>query len=166
MAEALGRLTRLIHWGLHRNETASLADWHIPAAHELESWSDLRAFDGTASLVQPMIRPLYDGRTVHEVLSALMGDFARDAREIVRETWREALDEDAWRHALKDGVVPGTAFAPVPVEPPAGLGGLAPAHQDSGGLDIRFAPDPFLRDGRHANSSWLQEPPPHQAGLG
>lgn len=152
-------LKLLIHWGLHRDETAMFAHWHVPAAHDLESWSDLRAHDGTASIVQPLILPLFQGRTVHEILAALAGEFNVDALGLVRRTWADTLDEPGWRKVLRDGVVAGTAFSPATVTVPPDLGGLAARTAPMRGLEIRFVPDPWLRDGRHANSSWLQELP-------
>lgn len=151
-------LRLLVHWGAYRDETAMLAHWHVPAAHDLESWSDIRAHDGTASIVQPLILPLFQGRTIHEILAALAGEFDVDVLGLVRRTWAESLDEPAWRKALRDGVVAGTAFVPATVTMPSGLGDLAPRRTGQG-LEIRYVADPWLRDGRHANSAWLQELP-------
>ena len=61
-----------VRLGEDENETSRFCHWHIPAAHELESWSDVRAFDGTASIIQPLIEPLYDGKTAHEFMDALL----------------------------------------------------------------------------------------------
>jgi molybdopterin-containing oxidoreductase family iron-sulfur binding subunit len=156
---AFSKAKQLIHWGLYTDETAKLAHWHIPAAHDLESWSDVRAFDGTVSIVQPLVAPLFGGRTAHEVLAAVGGVFDENALSLLRRAWAERLDDPGWRKALRDGVVRGTDTAPVKVAAPTGsLGGLRP-QPSSNGLEIRFAADPFLRDGRHANSSWLQELP-------
>jgi molybdopterin-containing oxidoreductase family iron-sulfur binding subunit len=156
--KALRRLKLLVHCGIYRDETALLANWHVPAAHDLESWSDLRAFDGTASIVQPLVLPLFGGRTVHEMLAVLGGDFNADPQALVRANWA-SLDEAAWRKALRDGVVPGTAAPSVPVDVPADLGGLRPRANAADGPEIRFVADPFLRDGRHANAAVLQELP-------
>ncbi len=156
---AFSRLKLLIHWGLYRDETAALAHWHIPAAHDLESWSDLRAFDGTISIVQPLILPLFGGRTVHEILAAIGGTFDQGALSLLRGAWADRLDEPGWKKTLRDGLVGASAAAPVTVPVAAsGLGGLKPRPAGKG-LEIRFVADPFLRDGRHANSSWLQELP-------
>ena len=64
-AEALDKVANRVHLGLYYDETAEQCHWHIPEAHYLESWGDVRAFDGTVSLIQPLIAPLYDGRTAH-----------------------------------------------------------------------------------------------------
>ncbi|TPO08136.1 TAT-variant-translocated molybdopterin oxidoreductase [Mesorhizobium sp. B1-1-5] len=156
--EAFSSLKLLVHHGLYRDETAFLAHWHLPAAHELESWSDIRAYDGTTSLVQPLIKPLYDGRTVHELLAALGGEFEADPLSLIRQHWTQ-LDDDAWRKALRDGVMANSAAKPVSVTVPPDLAGLKPAAMAGNGIDVRFVADPWLRDGRYANASWLQELP-------
>ncbi|TPJ79030.1 TAT-variant-translocated molybdopterin oxidoreductase [Mesorhizobium sp. B2-6-2] len=156
--KAFSSLKLLVHHGLYRDETAFLAHWHLPAAHELESWSDIRAYDGTASLVQPLIKPLYDGKTVHELLAALGGEFEADPLLLIRQHWTQ-LDDDAWRKALRDGVVANSGVEPVSVTVPPDLAGLKPAAEAGNGIDIRFVADPWLRDGRFANASWLQELP-------
>src|SRR5213075_2996595 len=66
-AEGLRRVALAVHMGLYHDETAALCHWHIPAAHELEAWSDARAFDGSVTLQQPLIAPLYNGKSLHEL---------------------------------------------------------------------------------------------------
>ncbi|TPI48154.1 4Fe-4S dicluster domain-containing protein [Mesorhizobium sp. B2-9-1] len=156
--EAFSSLKLLVHHGLYRDETAFLAHWHLSAAHELESWSDIRAHDGSTSLVQPLIKPLYDGKTVHELLAALGGEFEADPFLLIRQHWAQ-LDDDAWRKALRDGVMADSAAKPVSVTVPPDLAGLKPAAMAGNGIDVRFVADPWLRDGRYANASWLQELP-------
>ena len=58
---------RTVHLASHYDETSFYCQWHLPLAHELECWSDARAYDGTASIIQPLISPLYQGRGAHEV---------------------------------------------------------------------------------------------------
>ncbi|MER8630990.1 TAT-variant-translocated molybdopterin oxidoreductase [Mesorhizobium opportunistum] len=156
--KAFSRLKLLVHWGLYRDETAFLAHWHVPATHELEGWSDIRAYDGTASIVQPLIQPLFGGKSLHQLLAALGADYDADARALVRATWK-AMDEDGWRKALRDGVVPDSATAPVVIAMPSDLGVASPRPPVADRLELRFVADPWLRDGRNANSSWLQELP-------
>src|SRR5690606_2752915 len=101
-----------IHVGLYHDETAFLSHWHVPLAHELESWSDARAFDGVATVIQPLIAPLYGGRTVHDVTGLRLDQPLRTSYEWVRRTWQDQLEgdfESAWRQAVHDGVIPGTA---------------------------------------------------------
>src|SRR5579859_4660914 len=84
-ADALksGKTPLRVHYGLYQNETAELCQWHVPATHELESWGDARAYDGTVSIIQPLIAPLYNGKTAHEVINVLLGN------EIGRASCRE-----------------------------------------------------------------------------
>ena len=160
--EALGKAPRRVHLSLENDETSDQCHWHVPEAHFLEAWSDARAFDGTATIVQPLIAPLYGGRSAHEVLAALSADPERSGYEIVRDTWRGRLGpdfEEAWRRALHDGVIPGTASPKTPGAAsgmPAEVSASEPA-PDS--LEITFRADPTIHDGRFANNGWLQELP-------
>jgi MoCo/4Fe-4S cofactor protein with predicted Tat translocation signal len=161
-ADRLGKVRLRVHLGLYQDETASLCHWQIPMAHFLEAWSDGRAADGTVTLVQPLIAPLYGGRSAHELLAALTSQAGQSGYEIVRAYWqrRSGLQgadfEKFWRKALHDGLVPGTQAAARPLVarvPP--LGPRPPAT----GLEIAFRPDPSVFDGRFANNGWLQELP-------
>jgi MoCo/4Fe-4S cofactor protein with predicted Tat translocation signal len=153
-----------IHVGLHHDETAALCDWHLPRTHALEEWSDAMAFDGTASIVQPVIAPLYGGRSIHELLAMLMGRSVRDGRSIVRATWQDApggRDDDAWQDSLRRGVVassPDDGLS-VPVARGDFLAAWPSREQDTGELELLFRPDPSVWDGRYANNAWLQELP-------
>ena len=152
-----------VHLGLHQDETAARCHWQVPMAHYLESWSDARAADGTASIVQPLVAPLYDGRTPHDLVAALTNESGRTSHEIVRAYWQQraaaagvADFEKFWRRALHDGLVQGTAAAVKTVTPQAPPPGpAAPAS----GLEVTFRPDPSVFDGRFANNAWLQELP-------
>ena len=155
-----------IHLGLHDDETAQLCHWHIPEAHFLEAWSDLRALDGTVTIQQPMIAPLYQGKSAHDVLAVFLGEPNRSGLEIVRDHWKkQSLPGDfdsVWQQALRDGFLPGTATTAKPVTPKlqeiaASL--RAEPAADSGGLELVFRPDPTIWDGRFANNAWLQELP-------
>ena len=160
-AELLKRVPHLLHLGLYLDETGDVAEWHIPQAHPLEAWSDARAFDGTASIAQPLIAPLYDGKSVHEVLAAFTGEGLFEGHALVRRQWQKTLpDDQAWNDALQVGVVPGTAFpavsAAVQNDFPARIEPAAPA---DGRLELLLRPDPTIGDGRWANNGWLQELP-------
>ena len=117
-AEALQKVRLRVHRSLFYNETSALCHWHVPATHYLESWSDARAYDGTVTIVQPLIAPLYSGKTSHELLAAFSRAPERTSHDIVREHWRsrfgrsEEAFESFWRRSLHDGVVEGTAFKP------------------------------------------------------
>jgi molybdopterin-containing oxidoreductase family iron-sulfur binding subunit len=163
--ERVGRVPLRIHLGAYEDETAALCHWHVPEAHALESWSDVRAFDGTVSIVQPLIEPLFGGRTAHEVLAVLAGTPERSAYDVVRAHWRGELgDADfdrRWRQALHDGTVPGTrAPARRPTRRLGPLENAAPlAPAPDGTLELVLRPDPYLLDGCFANNGWLQELP-------
>ena len=108
-----------VHLGLYQNETADLCQWHVNEAHYLEAWGDARAYDGTVSIVQPLIAPLYSGKSCHEFMALLLGQADASGYDLVRAYWqRQRADADFemwWRRALHDGWIAGTAFAPKPV---------------------------------------------------
>src|SRR5437764_39809 len=162
-----------VHLSLYDDETSALCHWQIPEAHFLESWSDARGHDGTASIVQPLIAPLYAGRTAHELLAAMSDRPEQSAHDIVQNFWKtqnraSASDFDAaWARWLHDGVIPDTAFAPRSVSvrsirsaEGSALDKLGPSAQASDQqLEIIFRNDPCVLDGRFANNGWLQELP-------
>ncbi|NJL54309.1 molybdopterin oxidoreductase [bacterium] len=160
-AAALDSVPFSMHLSLYNDETSTRCTWQIPAAHFVEQWSDARAFDGTASVLQPPIGPLYpDVRTAHEMVALFFGD-TRSSFEIVRGVWRSQLGDDfdgLWRSALHDGLVEGTAFEPVQPTLQAFAADLAITGA-ADGLELNFRPDPTLYDGRFANNTWLQELP-------
>ncbi len=159
-ATALAQVPLSVHLGLYHDETAALCHWHVPEAHSLEAWSDVRAFDGTVTIVQPLIAPLYGGKSAHELLAALGEPPDRSGYDLVRQQWqarRHGGDfEQAWRRWLHDGVVPGTALAPEAV---VAAKAIPQSPAPGGGLELVFRPDPTIHDGRHANNAWLQELP-------
>jgi molybdopterin-containing oxidoreductase family iron-sulfur binding subunit len=160
--ERLRRVPTAVHLGLYEDETAELCLWHVPEAHPLEAWSDARAHDGTVSVVQPLIAPLYGGRTVHELLAVLLGEPDGSGYDVLRDHWRPHLGADfeaTWRRTLHDGVMPGTAAPTRPAvlrtDWDAGPGVAAPADR----MEVLFRPDPYVGDGRFANNAWLLELP-------
>jgi len=84
----LGKVKLRAHLSLYYNETSDICQWHIPAAHYLESWGDTRAYDGTVTIVQPLIAPLYDGKTAHEMLALFSDNYDKKPYEILKEYWR------------------------------------------------------------------------------
>lgn len=169
MAELVGHARRSLHLGLYYDETARACYWHIPQAHAFESWSDARGHDGTASVVQPLIAPLFGGKSMHEVLASCLGDDT-DARQQVRNTWWARLDpadpETAWRRALRDGILTDTAFEEeeVRLNREATLRAVrdldvSPNESEGGALEVVFTADPTVDDGDFANNAWLQELP-------
>jgi molybdopterin-containing oxidoreductase family iron-sulfur binding subunit len=160
--EALDRVPLRIHHGLYLDETAERCHWHLPASHALESWGDLRAADGTASVVQPLVAPLYSTLSEIEVLAAF-GEGEPKGYDVLRARWEEATGsvdfDERWNRALHDGVVAGTAFEAKAVKVAPGAWAKAGKRADPGGLEIAFRTDPGVFDGRFANLGWLQELP-------
>jgi molybdopterin-containing oxidoreductase family iron-sulfur binding subunit len=154
-----------VHCGLYNDETAEFCQWHVPAAHYLESWSDGRAYDGTASIVQPLIAPLYDNHSAHEIVALLTGDANKPGHDIVRDYWqsqrseKDKAFESVWETALHDGVIAGTALPTISVSPRTDMASTSTASGDANALEIVFRPDPTVGDGEYANSGWLQETP-------
>ncbi len=151
-----------VHLSLYQDETSDMCQWHVPAAHELESWSDARAHDGTVTISQPLIDPLYGGKTAHEVLAAFTQNPTQSSYDIVRNYWRGRMGaadfEKKWRRALHDGFVPGTEAATKRVTIQA-VPAPEEGNPDGLGTEIVFRTDPSVHDGRFANNGWLQELP-------
>jgi molybdopterin-containing oxidoreductase family iron-sulfur binding subunit len=161
-AAALDKVQLRVRLGLYEDETSALCHWQIPEAHFLEAWSDARAYDGTVSIVQPLIAPLYGGRSAHELVAAMTDRPERSAYEIVREHWKVKPGADGeWRRWLHDGIVPNTAFEPRTVNVSADLGARVSARLTAAGsaFEVGFRTDPSVLDGRFANNGWLQELP-------
>jgi MoCo/4Fe-4S cofactor protein with predicted Tat translocation signal len=152
-----------IHLGLYEDETAERCQWHVPEAHPLEAWSDLRAADGTVSVVQPLIAPLYGGLSAHDVLAAFTSRPDRTGYDLVREHWKRRLGEAGfekrWQRALHDGVLADTALPPRTVLIRMGEWAKAAPRRPNDSMEIVFRPDPGVWDGRFANNGWLQEVP-------
>ncbi|MDP9263616.1 MAG: TAT-variant-translocated molybdopterin oxidoreductase, partial [Acidobacteriota bacterium] len=164
-AANISRAALRVRLGLYEDETSALCQWHIPQAHYLESWGDTRAYDGTVSIQQPLIAPLYDGKSPHQVLGAFTDEPERTAYSTVREYWaarRGGPDfEQNWRRWVHDGFIPETALAPKTLSVGA-LNLPAAAPTKPGEIEVVFRADPTIYDGRFANNGWLQElPKPH-----
>ncbi|TKD09506.1 TAT-variant-translocated molybdopterin oxidoreductase [Polyangium fumosum] len=168
-AAALGHVRQSFSLGLHRDETGARTTWFVPEAHYLEAWGDGRAGDGTTSVVQPLIRPLFGGRAASEILAAMLGDTYPSAHALVRDQWRtmlgEADFEAQWEATLRRGSLPGSEAPRVQAEitPPGIVAALAtlaavPALAP-GRYELGFYTDPKVHDGRFANNPWLQELP-------
>ncbi len=160
-AERMAKATFTVHLSLYRDETSQRCRWHLPETHFLEAWSDILASDGTPTIIQPVIDPLYAGKSAHEVLAMLMADFQPGGYEIVRGTWQAGRGDDFetfWQQSVHDGVV--KASAPVAPEVPAGAPMAAAAPVPVAETDyLLIRPDPCVGDGRWANNGWLQELP-------
>ncbi|MCC7125840.1 MAG: TAT-variant-translocated molybdopterin oxidoreductase [Acidobacteria bacterium] len=166
-ADALSRVPLRAHSGLFFDETATLSHWHVPAAHYLEAWSDARTIDGTASIVQPLIVPMYGGKSAHEVMATFGETPDRPGYDLVREFWMKqqgladaAVFEKAWRGWLHEGLIPNTAYAARTVTAAADIGARLPAATAAvAGVEVNFRHDETIYDGRFANNGWLQEMP-------
>ncbi len=151
-----------VYLGAYLAETAAESLWYIPRSHYLESWGDVRAFDGTTSIIQPLIEPLYESKSEYELMAALLGDAEASGHDIVKGYWQEhAPDGDFdkfWRKTLNMGVVEDSQAAMKSVK--ASAAAVAkPADVASDDMEIVFRPSPSVWDGSYANNGWLQELP-------
>jgi Fe-S-cluster-containing dehydrogenase component len=166
-ANALSKVELTMHAGLYHDETAALSHWHAPLADSLESWGDARALDGTASIAQPLIRPLFGGKSLAEILSLMTDESPREGLDLLQGFWRKQLRgdfTDAWRDALLRGFIRDTTFRAVAtktVAAPASAPTAPPPAPitTSKSLDLIFRPDPTIGDGSVGNNPWLQELP-------
>jgi molybdopterin-containing oxidoreductase family iron-sulfur binding subunit len=160
-----GRIPLRVHLGLYQNETAELCQWHINQAHELEAWGDARAYDGTVSIIQPLIAPLYNGKSATELVALLSGQSDATGYDLVRAFWQKqhssADFEQFWRKSLHDGWIEATASAPKQVS--LERGGLLPQLNiptaDPNAVELNIRRDPTIYDGQFSNNGWLQELP-------
>ncbi|MDP1922741.1 MAG: TAT-variant-translocated molybdopterin oxidoreductase [Myxococcales bacterium] len=165
--DALAKAKTTVHLGLFPEETGLKASWHAPLAHFLESWSDAEGWDGTVSLVQPIILPLFSGRPLTTLLAQLAGEAETNDKKLVEATWRAAGGklgaEKAWRKALHDGVIPGTArtaaaAAPKVAEIATAAGALKSVTPGKDSYEL-VAVHGHAKDGRLTNVSWVMELP-------
>jgi molybdopterin-containing oxidoreductase family iron-sulfur binding subunit len=162
-SEILPKVKFSARLGLYEDETSALCHWHVPQAHSLESWGDARAYDGTISIIQPLIAPLYSGKSEADLLALLNGQAGKPSHDIVREFWQSEQTgggrfDAFWEKTLRDGAMANTALPTKSVTLKSGIGMQAAATAQSG-LEIIFRPDPTIWDGRFANNGWLQELP-------
>jgi molybdopterin-containing oxidoreductase family iron-sulfur binding subunit len=169
-AAALANVPFSVRLGLYDDETSARCVWHIPEAHPLEAWGDIRAYDGTVSIIQPLIAPLFGGRSAYELLAAFSDVPERSGHDTVKAAWqaqRAGGDfEQFWQTTLHDGLISGTALPTVTVAlrpdwttQGATGGAAARPSGDADALELVFRPDPTIYDGQFANNGWLQELP-------
>ena len=162
---ALSKVGVTAHLGNMIDETGRDTTWHLNKAHYLESWSDARSYDGTISIIQPMIEPLYGGVTAHAIMQGLLENpqaTAYDAVVANAKTYLKGDPQAAWRKALHDGWVADTAFTPKVVTASVTLPATPAA---TTGIEVAFKADPSIYDGRFANVGWLQELPKQVTSL-
>ena len=165
--EAYLKVPFRVHLSSYDNETSQLSHWHLPEAHFLEAWSDARAYDGTASLVQPLIAPLYSGKSAHDVINAMLGPSTLTAYDLIRDywknSWRSEDFENIWKLSLQLGAIPRST--PATESPNPSLDALKKIQSQyslasekiAKSFEIIFKPDPMILDGRFFSNSWLQE---------
>jgi Fe-S-cluster-containing dehydrogenase component len=148
------RAKETVHLTWRINQTSTVVDWVVPRPHPLEAWGDLRAYDGTVSLVQPLIEPLHQSVSVYQLLGALKGDW-RTAYQQVRDYWRShrADSEEGWEEWLRGGTIPGTTLKRVEAVPEE----AEPGGPSENGMVAVFRSDPYFDAGESINNPWLLE---------
>ncbi len=158
-----GKVPVRVHHGLYQDETAELCQWHVPATHELESWGDARAYDGTVSIIQPLIAPLYNGKSAIEFVALLSGQSDATGYELVRAYWQKQYTgadfEMFWRKSLHDGWIEGTTFSPKALTAKTTAGAPEGKTADPNAIELNIRRDSTIYDGQFSNNGWLQELP-------
>jgi molybdopterin-containing oxidoreductase family iron-sulfur binding subunit len=155
-----------VHLSEYKNETSELCHWHVPATHFLETWGDTRSYDGTVTIMQPLIEPLHEGKSAYELLAVFSDQYDRNTYDIVRGYWQtqqagNADFEKWWRQSIHDGFVANSAL-PAKTVTPAGqtqTQNQSVSAATANGYELVFRTDPSIYDGRFANNAWLQELP-------
>jgi Fe-S-cluster-containing dehydrogenase component len=160
----LGQARESLYFGLFENQTAAACAFQVPAAHVLESWLDTRSLDGTTSLVQPLLAPLYGGRTLSELLGLLLGEAPSSAHGLLETFWRAERPRDFaafWETSLSRGVVEATAFPATSAAPLAWgwVEDLVRSSTEQAGIELNLCADSRLHDGRFGDNPWLLELP-------
>ncbi|HEY2391340.1 MAG TPA: TAT-variant-translocated molybdopterin oxidoreductase [Candidatus Angelobacter sp.] len=160
--QALDKVKLRIQFSSYKNETTDHMHWHVPETHYLEAWSDARAYDGTTTVIQPMIMPLYEGKNAHEVLAFFTDQVGTSSYDVVQTYWKSqhptADFEAFWRTSVHDGFVKGSASSAKQVAPK--IAALSPqVASDPNRIEVAFRPDPTIYDGSFINNAWLQETP-------
>ncbi len=162
----LKKVSTSIHLSPYFDETSAWCTWHIAESHFLESWSDARAHDGTVSIIQPLISPLYFTHSAHDLISAFSDKPGQPPYDTVRAYWTEASVhlsspiDVSWRKWLNDGVIAGTKLPTISPELKFSASNLpASPNVAADSVEFIFRPDPYVYDGRFANNGWLQELP-------
>ncbi len=158
----LQKVATSVQVSTHFDETAEYCQWHVAESHYLETWGDARAFDGTVSVIQPLIAPLYHTHSAFDVLAAFTDKPGLTAYDAVRDRLKTAAGaadpEKFWRKTLNDGVIANSALPPISVAPKFSAASLPAAKAiPAGQLEFIFRPDSNVYDGRYANNGWLQE---------
>lgn len=164
--DAMKKARLVVRLGSYFDETSRWSHWHIPEAHYLETWSDSRAFDGTITLQQPLVDPLYGGKSAHEIVSILQGKPDQNAHDILKFYWKNRAKgefDTFWQTSLHNGTVEGTGVGVINAAANITLPPLEAA--PAGEVDIALRPDETICDGSWANNGWLQELPKPQTKM-
>ena len=150
-----------VHLSEYKDETSEVCHWHVPAAHFLETWGDTRSYDGTITIMQPLIEPLHDGKSAYEMLALFSDQYDRRPYDIVKSYWQTqkpgADFETWWRQSIHDGFVAESALPAKALSVLNQIQSVFPV--DADGYELVFRTDPSIYDGRFANNGWLQELP-------
>jgi MoCo/4Fe-4S cofactor protein with predicted Tat translocation signal len=150
-----------IRLGLYDDETSEVCQWLIPENHAFEFWSDAPAYDGTISIIQPLIAPLYGGKSAHDLLAAFTDTPEKTSHSLVRDYWKAKHPgtdfETWWNHSVHDGFIKDSTSPAVKAD--AKQIAASAASSSAQGYDVSFHFDPYILDGRYANNTWLQELP-------
>ncbi|GAB4527432.1 MAG: TAT-variant-translocated molybdopterin oxidoreductase [Haliangiales bacterium] len=167
-ADKLAKVKTSIHLSEYDNETSAVSTWHLPRTHFLEAWGDARSYDGTISLVQPLIEPMWrdsknrPAKSAIQLVAMLLGQPAADGQALVRETFDRSFGggETGWRKALHDGFIAGSEYpATIPNRARSLWSSNPPPTLGSGSYEVVFLASSHAYDGRFANNGWLQETP-------
>ncbi|MFT3693530.1 MAG: TAT-variant-translocated molybdopterin oxidoreductase [Kofleriaceae bacterium] len=163
-AGALTKVPTSIHLSEYADETSQKTSWHVPKAHFLEAWNDARAYDGTITIAQPLIAPLYNGLSSMELASLLLG--SEESGNVLMQAEHTARTITGWKQNLHDGFVAKTAATPVSgltvdtiAVPPLKPSQLTGSKRGKAELEVVFHMSSFTYDGRFANNAWLWETP-------
>lgn len=159
---ALAKVANSIHLGAENDETAAAVKWHLPEAHYLEAWGDAQSADGVVAIQQPMIEPIFGGKSAIEVMAVLLDSKDRKGLDLVKNYWTSqwpaASRDNTWKKTLNDGVIAETQAAEVKPTVDSKRIQAAPAAAASG-IEVGFVPSASTWDGRFANNAWMQEAP-------
>ena len=161
--ERLQKAKLRVHLSEYKDETSEVCHWHVPATHFLETWGDTRSYDGTVTIMQPLIEPLHEGKSAHELLAVFSDQYDRRPYDIVKSYWQSQQTANAdfenwWRKAIHDGFVPESAL-PAKTVSSQNQNPNPSASSAVAGFELVFRMDPSVHDGRFANNGWLQELP-------
>lgn len=163
MKQAIEKAKHKFHFGVYHDETSVICNWHIPASHSLETWSDARAYDGTVTIIQPLIHPLYQTKSAHEFIAGLLGKWTANGYDVVKAYWKKtSVLSDftaSWGKALHDGIIQGTRFEATLPEFKADVTIPEIRQIPPSSYEINTVTDPVITDEATANNGWLQELP-------